>query len=72
MNNRKKLRAEREMAAMYAEKYAEAVVSADYYKNLCNTVAYAYLLAIGHKKEDITEEKIQDSLDRIGGRKELW
>lgn len=72
MNNRKKLRAEREMAAMHAEKYAEAAMSADYYKNLCNTMAYAYLFALGFKKDEITEEKIQDCLDRIGGRKALW
>lgn len=72
MNNRKKLEAEKGISTFYAEKYAEAAMSADYYKNLCETMAFAYLLALGTKKEDITGEKIQDTLDKIGGRKELW
>lgn len=70
MNDPDKHKIENSIGDAYLALYREALEERDYYKNVSWILSWQVLELLGIKNP--SDEKIQDYLDKIGGRKDLW
>ena len=70
MNDPDRHKVENSIGDAYLAMYREALEERDYYKNVSWILSWQVLELLGIKEP--SDEKIQDYLDKIGGRKDLW